>query len=72
MQNTKLMTLKDVKALTGYTHIMSGYMGLRNAGVQPVEYARVEGSARPVNLYREEDVRRVFADRLARVNRSAA
>jgi len=68
---TILLTLKDVMELTGYRHVMTGYQMLRAAGVEPVECRRLEGSTQPVNLYRADEVRRVFADRLAKVQRAA-
>jgi len=65
----KMLTLKDIKILTGYQHIMTGYQKLRAAGVEPAAYQRIEGGPKqPVNLYRESDVQAVFADRIAQRN----
>ena len=64
-----LVTLKDIQEMTEYGSIMTGYLKLRAAEVEPVKYEKVDGKGAPVNWYRKEDVLRVFKERFAKIGK---
>lgn len=65
----KTMTLKDIKRLTEYSHVTTCHTQLRDADVEPVGFRRQTGRGAPVNLYRMDDVIRVFTPRLRRIGK---
>lgn len=67
-----LMSLKDIQNLTGYSHTVTGYQMLRQAGIEAADYRKQVGKGAPVNLYRSEDVVQVFEQRLRRIGKLSA
>lgn len=68
-EKNMLMNLKDIQELTGYTNITTAYIMLRAAGVDPVEYRKIDGRGAPVNWYQKEDVLPVFVERLEKIGK---